>query len=85
MYSCLLEGLFDKKAYEKDKKEKRKKEIKDRRKKDKGEKTPHPNQTKKQTKIAISVACILMRCKPLPNNISTENGKNDVLQSQCQC
>lgn len=38
----------------------------------------YPNQTKK-SKIAISVACILMRCKPLPNNISTENGKNDVL------
>lgn len=75
MYSCLLEDLFDKKACEKDKKEKKKKgrteEEKTRRKK-------YPNQTKK-TKIAISVACILMRCKPLPNNISTENGKNDVL------
>lgn len=48
MYSCLLEGLFDKEACEKDKKEKRKKEIKDRRKKDKGKK-PHA-QTKQKNK-----------------------------------
>lgn len=32
----------------------------------------------KKPKIAISVACILIRCQPLPN-ISIENGKNDVL------
>lgn len=67
---------FDKKACEKDKKGK-KKEGRTEEKKDKRKKT-HPNQTKK-SKIAISVACILMRCKPLPNNISTENGKNDKL------
>lgn len=29
----------------------------------------------KNPKIAISVACILIRCQPLPNDISIENGK----------
>lgn len=40
------------------------------------EKEPQPN---KKPKRAISVACILIRCQPLPNNISIKNGKNDVL------
>lgn len=29
--------------------------------------------------IDISLACSLIKCQPLSNNISTENGKNDVL------
>lgn len=75
MYSCLLEDLTRRHVKKTRKKRKRKEGQK--KKKDKGKKT-HPNQTKK-SKIAISVACILMRCKPLPNNVSTENGKNDKL------
>lgn len=60
---------FDKKAC---KKEKKKEERKGKKRKEKAQ----PN---KNPKIAISVACILIRCQPLPNNISTENGKSDVL------
>lgn len=61
------------------KKKKRKKnriKNKEKNKRKKGKKKPQPN---KPPQIAISVACILIKCQPLPNNISTENGKNDVL------
>lgn len=73
--------MFDRKAYEKEKKEKEGRKEKKRKEK------AQPN---KPPKIAISVACILIRRQPLPNNISTENGKNDELYSlnasaKCHC
>lgn len=54
---------------------KKKKKAKEK-EKNRKEKKPQPN---KNPKIAISVACILIRCQPLFNNISIENGKNDIL------
>lgn len=53
----------------------KKKERKKGRKGKRKEKKPQPKKNKK----GISVACILIKCQPLSNRISTENGKNDVL------
>lgn len=53
---------------------KKKKKEKGKRKKEK-KKAP----IKHLPPIDISLACPLIKCQPLSNNISTENGKNDVL------
>lgn len=39
----------------------------------------------KKPKLLFFVACILIRCHPLSNNINIDNDKYDVLLSQCQC
>lgn len=52
----------------------KKKKKKGKRKKEK--KKPQSNTS---PQIDISLACPLIKCQPLSNNISTENGKNDVL------
>lgn len=50
-----------------------------RKKKEKGKKKKKKPQSNTSPQIDISLACPLIKCQPLPNNISTENGKNDVL------
>lgn len=71
-YTLLPLGKFVLQEAMSKKKKKKEKEKEKHRK----EKKPQPN---KNPKIAISVACILIRCQPLFNNISIENGKNDIL------